>query len=30
MFGRTYFCGEVPESAIGEKVTLKRMGSKTP
>jgi len=23
MFGRSYFCGEVPESAIGEKVTLK-------
>ncbi|WP_110927051.1 aspartate--tRNA ligase [Bacillus massiliglaciei] len=23
MFGRTYFCGEVSESAIGEKVTLK-------
>lgn len=23
MFGRTYFCGEVPEKAIGEKVTLK-------
>ncbi|MGN1400876.1 MAG: aspartate--tRNA ligase [Bacillus sp. (in: firmicutes)] len=23
MFGRTYFCGEVPEQAIGEKVTLK-------
>jgi len=23
MLGRTYFCGEVPESAIGEKVTLK-------
>ena len=23
MFGRTYFCGEVPETAIGEKVTLK-------
>lgn len=23
MFGRTYFCGEVPESAIGEKVNLK-------
>ncbi|MFP7297515.1 aspartate--tRNA ligase [Neobacillus niacini] len=23
MYGRTYFCGEVPESAIGEKVTLK-------
>lgn len=23
MFGRTYFCGEVPESAVGEKVTLK-------
>jgi aspartyl-tRNA synthetase len=23
MFGRTYFCGEVPESAIGEKVVLK-------
>ena len=23
MFGRTYFCGEVPENAIGEKVTLK-------
>ncbi|MGJ7920595.1 aspartate--tRNA ligase [Neobacillus sp. LXY-4] len=23
MFGRTYFCGEVTESAIGEKVTLK-------
>jgi len=22
-FGRTYFCGEVPESAVGEKVTLK-------
>jgi aspartyl-tRNA synthetase len=23
MFGRSYFCGEVPEAAIGEKVTLK-------
>ena len=23
MFGRTYFCGEVPENAIGEKITLK-------
>lgn len=23
MFGRTYFCGEVPETAVGEKVTLK-------
>lgn len=23
MFGRSYFCGDVPESAIGEKVTLK-------
>lgn len=23
MFGRSYFCGEVSESAIGEKVTLK-------
>ncbi|QGQ47376.1 aspartate--tRNA ligase [Metabacillus sediminilitoris] len=23
MFGRTYYCGEVPESAIGEKVVLK-------
>lgn len=23
MYGRTYFCGEVPELAIGEKVTLK-------
>lgn len=23
MFGRSYFCGEVPETAIGEKVTLK-------
>lgn len=23
MFGRSYFCGEVPESSIGEKVTLK-------
>jgi len=23
MFGRTYFCGEVTEAAIGEKVTLK-------
>ncbi|MED3624472.1 aspartate--tRNA ligase [Neobacillus thermocopriae] len=23
MFGRTYFCGEVPESAVGEKVILK-------
>ncbi|MGX6442869.1 aspartate--tRNA ligase [Neobacillus sp. K501] len=23
MYGRSYFCGEVPESAIGEKVTLK-------
>jgi aspartyl-tRNA synthetase len=23
MFGRTYFCGEVPESAVGEKVSLK-------
>jgi aspartyl-tRNA synthetase len=28
MFGRTYFCGEVPESAIGEKVTLKGWVSK--
>jgi aspartyl-tRNA synthetase len=23
MFGRSYFCGEVPEGAVGEKVTLK-------
>ncbi|MCM3114946.1 aspartate--tRNA ligase [Neobacillus sp. MER 74] len=23
MFGRSYFCGEVPESAVGEKITLK-------
>ena len=23
MFGRTYFCGEVSETSIGEKVTLK-------
>lgn len=23
MYGRSYFCGDVPESAIGEKVTLK-------
>jgi aspartyl-tRNA synthetase len=23
MYGRTYFCGEVPETAVGEKVTLK-------
>ena len=23
MIGRRYFCGEVPETAIGEKVTLK-------
>lgn len=23
MFGRTYYCGEVPESAIGEKIVLK-------
>jgi aspartyl-tRNA synthetase len=23
MYGRSYFCGEVPEAAIGEKVTLK-------
>ncbi|WP_163183195.1 MULTISPECIES: aspartate--tRNA ligase [Neobacillus] len=23
MFGRSYFCGEVPESAVGEKVILK-------
>jgi aspartyl-tRNA synthetase len=23
MFGRTYFCGDVPESAVGEKVSLK-------
>jgi len=23
MYGRTYFCGEVPETAIGEKVVLK-------
>ena len=23
MLGRTYFCGEVPKNAIGEKVTLK-------
>ncbi|TDL77299.1 aspartate--tRNA ligase [Rhodococcus qingshengii] len=23
MYGRTYFCGDVPETAIGEKVTLK-------
>lgn len=23
MFGRSYFCGEVPETAIGEKVSLK-------
>jgi aspartyl-tRNA synthetase len=23
MFGRSYFCGDVPETAVGEKVTLK-------
>src|SRR5213079_2454367 len=23
MFGRSYFCGEVPETAVGEKVVLK-------
>lgn len=23
MYGRTYFCGEVPETAIGEQITLK-------
>ncbi|MEH7440441.1 aspartate--tRNA ligase [Neobacillus drentensis] len=23
MYGRSYFCGEVPETAVGEKVTLK-------
>ena len=23
MYGRTYYCGEVPEEAIGEKVVLK-------
>jgi aspartyl-tRNA synthetase len=23
MFGRSYFCGDIPESAVGEKVTLK-------
>jgi aspartyl-tRNA synthetase len=23
MFGRSYFCGEVPETAVGEKITLK-------
>ncbi|WHX99430.1 aspartate--tRNA ligase [Neobacillus sp. DY30] len=28
MYGRTYFCGDVPESAIGEKVTLKGWVSK--
>lgn len=28
MFGRTYFCGEVTEAAIGEKVTLKGWVSK--
>ena len=28
MFGRTYFCGEVLETAIGEKVTLKGWVSK--
>jgi aspartyl-tRNA synthetase len=28
MYGRTYFCGEVPESAIDEKVTLKGWVSK--
>ncbi|MBM4762398.1 aspartate--tRNA ligase [Bacillus sp. B15-48] len=28
MFGRTYFCGEVTEKAIGEKVTLKGWVSK--
>jgi aspartyl-tRNA synthetase len=28
MYGRTYFCGEVPDSAIGEKVTLKGWVSK--
>lgn len=28
MFGRTYFCGEVPETAIGEKVNLKGWVSK--
>lgn len=28
MFGRTFFCGDVPETAIGEKVTLKGWVSK--
>lgn len=28
MFGRTYFCGDVPETAIGERVTLKGWVSK--
>jgi aspartyl-tRNA synthetase len=28
MYGRTYFCGDVPETAIGEKVTLKGWVSK--
>jgi aspartyl-tRNA synthetase len=28
MYGRTYFCGDVPESAIGEKITLKGWVSK--
>jgi aspartyl-tRNA synthetase len=28
MYGRTYFCGDVPDSAIGEKVTLKGWVSK--
>ena len=23
MFGRCYFCGDVPETAVGEKVILK-------
>jgi aspartyl-tRNA synthetase len=28
MYGRTYFCGDVPESAIGEKINLKGWVSK--
>jgi aspartyl-tRNA synthetase len=28
MYGRTYFCGDVPETAIGEKVSLKGWVSK--
>ena len=30
MIGRTHYCGEVTEQAVGEKVHIKRLGTKTP